>query len=260
MLLQSNTKNAPKTGRLIIGLLIFALSLVWLVSMSTQGALAATTSCTVYTFGEKASSTCDTYKIGSDHPCDYFATTSDGGHQDTTCYSPTFYTCQVQSGEIDNCQVKSGAKLPPWCPSSLGTSNQSLCRLIGTESVGGGGAGSSSSTTPTGTTDCPNLAGSTGVKCIDRATDDSCAGTTSENPCGLTEKYINPLINLLAGAVGIVVVIMLIIGGIEYSTAGGDPARVASARKRIFNAVFALVVFLFLFAILSWIVPGGFIQ
>lgn len=76
-------------------------------------------------------------------------------------------------------------------------------------------------------------------------------------PTTLYTKYLNPLINLLSAAVGIVVIIMLIIGGIQYSTAGGDPNKVQAAKKRIYNALFALLAFIFLYTFLQWIVPGG---
>lgn len=103
-----------------------------------------------------------------------------------------------------------------------------------------------------------------GKDCIVRAPDNAAAGKCGadggevvSNSCGLIDKYINPLIKLMAGAVGLVVTIMVIVGGIEYSTAGGDPSRVTSAKKRIFNALAALVAFILLYAVLNWILPGG---
>jgi hypothetical protein len=52
---------------------------------------------------------------------------------------------------------------------------------------------------------------------------------------------------------------MIIIGGIQYTTAGGDPnaAKVMAAKKRIFNAIFALIAFGLLYAAINFIVPGG---
>ncbi len=69
--------------------------------------------------------------------------------------------------------------------------------------------------------------------------------------------YVNIVIDVLSAAVGIIVIIMIVAGGIQYITAGGDPQRVTAAKARIANAVLALVAFLFLFAFLQWIVPGG---
>jgi hypothetical protein len=77
------------------------------------------------------------------------------------------------------------------------------------------------------------------------------------NACGLIDKYVNPLINVLSAAVGLIVVIMIIIGGIQYASAGGDSKKVADAKARITNALIALLTFIFLFAVLQWLVPGG---
>lgn len=74
---------------------------------------------------------------------------------------------------------------------------------------------------------------------------------------GLFSKYIIPFTNFLAAAVGLIVVISIIYGAIEYSSAGGDPNKAAKARNRIQKAIVSLIVFFFLYAILQWIVPGG---
>lgn len=80
-----------------------------------------------------------------------------------------------------------------------------------------------------------------------------CAGAD----CGLIRRYFNPVINFLTAVVGIVVTIAIIIGGIQYSTSADDPQKVAAAKARIINAVLALLAFIFLWAFLQWLVPGG---
>jgi hypothetical protein len=70
-------------------------------------------------------------------------------------------------------------------------------------------------------------------------------------------KYIGITTRFLAAGVGIVVIIMVIIGGIQYSSAGSEPQKLAAARTKIFNALLALIIFIFLFAILQWLLPGG---
>lgn len=82
-------------------------------------------------------------------------------------------------------------------------------------------------------------------------------GGETATGCGLVDKYIQPLINVLAGAVGLIVTINIIIGGVQYSAAGGDPQKVANARKRIYNSVFGLVAFGLLYSFMQWLVPGG---
>lgn len=85
-----------------------------------------------------------------------------------------------------------------------------------------------------------------------------CPGTG--NPTAMEcfiRKYINPLVNLLAVGIGVVVVGSVIVGGIQYSSAQGDPGKVAAAKSRITNSLFALGGFIFLYAFLSWVMPGG---
>jgi len=79
----------------------------------------------------------------------------------------------------------------------------------------------------------------------------------SLSKCDLMSTYINPLIKFLAALVGVVVVVSVIIGGIQYSSSAGDPQAATAARKRITNAIIALVVFIFLYALLNFLIPGG---
>lgn len=68
---------------------------------------------------------------------------------------------------------------------------------------------------------------------------------------------LSQAINILSGIVGIVVVVSIVVGGIQYTTSSGDPQKVAAAKSRIFNSVFALVAFIFTYAFLQYLVPGG---
>lgn len=102
---------------------------------------------------------------------------------------------------------------------------------------------------------CP--AGST--KCgQDQAVGGSLTGCASGvSNCNLLTKYLNPLITLLSVVVGIAVVIGLIVGGIQYSSSGGDPQKVAKAKLHIRNSLLALLAFFFLYAFIKFLVPGG---
>ena len=75
--------------------------------------------------------------------------------------------------------------------------------------------------------------------------------------CTLIYSYVDPLIDFLAALVGVAVVISIVIGGIQYSSSGGDPSKVSAAKSRIRNAIVALVTFLLLYAILNFLIPGG---
>ena len=75
--------------------------------------------------------------------------------------------------------------------------------------------------------------------------------------CDLIEKYLNPFIQLLSAGVGLAVTIAIIIGGIQYSSSAGDPQRASIAKGHIRNAIIALIVFMFLYAILKFAVLPG---
>lgn len=77
------------------------------------------------------------------------------------------------------------------------------------------------------------------------------------NKCDLLQHYINPFINFLAALVGVAVVVSIIIGGIQYGSSGGDPSKVTAAKNRIRNALVAFITFLFLYALLNFLIPGG---
>jgi len=78
----------------------------------------------------------------------------------------------------------------------------------------------------------------------------------NKDSCGIV-AYLVDFIRILSGLVGVVVVIMITVGGIQYSTARDNPQATAAAKGRIVNAVLALVLYLFIFAFLQWLVPGG---
>ncbi len=83
------------------------------------------------------------------------------------------------------------------------------------------------------------------------------AGTSlNKDNCGIV-GYIVLFTRTLAAIVGVVIVIMIAVGGLQFSMARDDPQAVAGAKNRIRNAVFALLAYLFGFAFLQWLVPGG---
>lgn len=75
--------------------------------------------------------------------------------------------------------------------------------------------------------------------------------------CDLITDYVKPTINLLVAVVGIGAVISIIVGGIQYSSSGGNPQKSSAAKDRIRNSVIGLLAFLFLYAMLNFLVPGG---
>ncbi len=86
--------------------------------------------------------------------------------------------------------------------------------------------------------------------------DINCKEGIGKDNCGIT-KYIIIFINVLSAILGIVITISIIVAGIQYSASAGNPQAVEASKKRISNAILALVVFAFMFGFLQWIVPGG---
>lgn len=85
-----------------------------------------------------------------------------------------------------------------------------------------------------------------------------CPKSAGSNPSScLYAKYINPVVNLLSAAVGVVVVAAIIMGAIQFSTSGGDPQKAANGKKHIQNALLGLVAYILLFGFLQFIIPGG---
>jgi hypothetical protein len=68
---------------------------------------------------------------------------------------------------------------------------------------------------------------------------------------------IQSIVNFLSAAVGVVVIGVIILGGIQYSLAGDNATALTAARKRITNGLIALFAFLFAWAFLQWLIPGG---
>lgn len=71
------------------------------------------------------------------------------------------------------------------------------------------------------------------------------------------QGYLQDGINLLTGLAGLAITASVIMGGIQYSTSGGNPQAASAAKKRISNAFLALLALVFLYTFLQWIVPGG---
>lgn len=142
--------------------------------------------------------------------------------------------------------------------------------LIAPEPGGGGTAttttttGKNGETCPKGTqsggeyigecAECTNTAG-----CVS-ATTDPASTSCLESSCDLIKTYIDPLITLLAGLVGVACVISLILAGIQYTTSAGDPKKASAAKSRIVMTIIALLSFAFLYMFLQFIIPGGIVN
>ncbi len=68
------------------------------------------------------------------------------------------------------------------------------------------------------------------------------------------ESTIASLINTFIGLLGIVAVIIILIGGFQWMTAGGDDEKIGGAKKMIYAGVAGLAVILAAYAIASFII------
>ncbi|MBW4061187.1 hypothetical protein HJC99_01275 [Candidatus Saccharibacteria bacterium] len=69
--------------------------------------------------------------------------------------------------------------------------------------------------------------------------------------------YVIQILQLVALSIGGIIVLMIVIAGIQYIISAGDPGAIKSAKNRITNAITALVVYLFMYAALNFLIPGG---
>ena len=80
------------------------------------------------------------------------------------------------------------------------------------------------------------------------------------NACDIISKYVSPAATVLSASFGLIAIISIIYAAIQYSGAGGDPQKVAVAKKRLFTTIVAIVAYLFLFGFLQFLIPGGVFQ
>lgn len=71
------------------------------------------------------------------------------------------------------------------------------------------------------------------------------------------DRLLQGAIDLMAAVTGIVIVLSIIIGAIQYMTARDNSGQVAAAKNRILMSILSLVLFIFAYTILQWLVPGG---
>ncbi len=85
---------------------------------------------------------------------------------------------------------------------------------------------------------------------------DVCAanGCSDSGSINTFESSLTNILNGVIGAMGIVAVIFIIIGGINYMTSTGDTSKLEKAKKTILYALIGLVVCALSFAIVNLVV------
>ena len=88
------------------------------------------------------------------------------------------------------------------------------------------------------------------VDCIQQGTDD----VNNESGGGLKlEDGIKNIVNVLLFILGAIAVVMIIIGGVRYTTSNGDASAIKGAKDTILYSVIGLIVAILAYAIVNFV-------
>jgi putative exporter of polyketide antibiotics len=93
---------------------------------------------------------------------------------------------------------------------------------------------------------------STPVSCIQNGTN-SAGGSSDKTTLGTRIKTI---VNMILYILGAIAVIMIVIGGVKYTTSNGDSSAISSAKNTILYAVVGLVVAILAYAIVNFVLDS----
>lgn len=96
-----------------------------------------------------------------------------------------------------------------------------------------------------------------GKDAVDTHIDLGCLGADYDGPGGAIGDMAFALVRFLSYGVGVVVIIAIIASGIQYTTGEGNPEQTQAAKSRIQASIISLIVYVFLFSIVQFLVPGG---
>ncbi len=77
--------------------------------------------------------------------------------------------------------------------------------------------------------------------------------------CGHGEAIIsilNLVVNIMTIGVGILGVIGITLVGIQYLTAGGSEEKTRKAKRRMFEIIVGIVVYVIVYSLLNWFIPS----
>jgi hypothetical protein len=97
-----------------------------------------------------------------------------------------------------------------------------------------------------------------------------CPGTTNQYKDDLSQcsnlnansnkndlmDVVNTIINVIIGVIGFVAVVVIILGGVQYTTSAGDPGKVKKAKDTILYGIIGLVVALLAYAIVNFVLSS----
>lgn len=88
-------------------------------------------------------------------------------------------------------------------------------------------------------------------ECISQGANEAGGSTTPKKDVG---ALIKDIVNTLLYILGAVAVIMIVIGGIQYTISNGDSSKVTAAKNTILYAVIGLIVAILAYAIVNFVV------
>ena len=83
-------------------------------------------------------------------------------------------------------------------------------------------------------------------------------GAVKADGTGLS-KDVTAIINAVIGILGLVCVVVIIIGGVNYMTSSGDAGKVKKGKDTILYGAIGLIICALAFAIVNWVI-GGILQ
>lgn len=70
------------------------------------------------------------------------------------------------------------------------------------------------------------------------------------------DERIITIINAVIGVLGLVAVIVIIIGGVQYMTSSGDAGKVKKAKDTILYGIIGLIIVILAFAIVNFVIAN----
>jgi len=179
----------------------------------------------------------------------------------------TIQHCVTQTGsdnsaDFDNCvrTIPDPPKDVNECITRTGSDNNAdfnecVKQIPPDDSGGGGGSGSVRGVDTTFTTPTGKLV--TDDAAIKAAT--SCDDSADEESRNIACQFIR-VVNFLSIGVGVVSAITVGVSGVQYTMSRGDPGKTAQAVSRLTQVGLGIALYIFGWALLNWLVPGGVIS
>ena len=83
-----------------------------------------------------------------------------------------------------------------------------------------------------------------------------CASKADDADGGGIICILEFVIDIMTIGVGILATIGIGVAGIQYLTAGGNEEKTRKAKRRLFEIILGLAVYVAIYAILQWLLPG----